>query len=301
MGLTASSTELDFLGSSTSGMIRRRSSNKGLKSHCFVGISLGGGKNDRTCVSVLEYYPEHQKIFLSRLYEKISNQKGVSADEGLFTLLDSLEKPIDKIAFDVPLTLPKCIPCRLKCPGIEKCKVSEVVWMQKQFAKRAKKKKRPNRLFTPYTQRGVEMYLEDEFEEKFHPSHALGSNAAPLTARAQYLQRRLRLPVVEAYPRLSIWRLGLAMKVPKTHLRNYKNMIDGEVSREVFLKALVEKNIAFVYQQDIRAMIAKNSSFEAFIVGLTAYLGFRGQNEKRPKGFPRASAWIEFPKSEFSW
>jgi hypothetical protein len=301
--IVAGPSDFLFPPSPTSGMVRGKNSSAKLKSHCFIGVSLGGGKSDKTCIAVLEYFPEHEKVFLSRLYEKISDSRVEPADNSLIELLSALQqnKPVDTIAIDVPLTLPPCIPCRLKCPGYEKCKVSEVQWMHRQFQKRQSQKKRPNKHFTPYTQRSVEIFIEDELEEKFHPSEALGANAAPLTARAQYLQKRLGGPMIEVFPRLSTWRIGLSLKVGKSHLRHYRHSAEGEASREVFLKALVEKNVAFVYQQDIRAMVGKHSAFEAFISGLTAYLKFRGQSEKRPKSFPRGAAWIEFPKADISW
>jgi hypothetical protein len=37
----------------------------------FIGVSLAGGKSDKACVAVLEYYREKNKIFLSRLFDKI--------------------------------------------------------------------------------------------------------------------------------------------------------------------------------------------------------------------------------------
>jgi hypothetical protein len=33
----------------------------------FIGISLAGGKSDKACVAILEYYPENRKLFLSKL------------------------------------------------------------------------------------------------------------------------------------------------------------------------------------------------------------------------------------------
>ena len=49
------------------------------KVHRFVGISLSGGKADKACVAVIEYYSLHKKIFLARLYEKIKTEEFISA------------------------------------------------------------------------------------------------------------------------------------------------------------------------------------------------------------------------------
>src|SRR6185312_5418436 len=47
---------------------------KSPKFHRFIGISLGGGKTDKTALSVIEYYPIQRKIFLSRLFDKIQSE-----------------------------------------------------------------------------------------------------------------------------------------------------------------------------------------------------------------------------------
>jgi hypothetical protein len=155
---------------------------KQLKHHRFIGISLGGGKTDKTSLSVIEYYPVQRKIFLSRLFDKIKTEAEVSAD------------------LHVPLQLPRCLICTLKCPGYEVCEEPEIQWMWKQYRAQAKKKS-PPRLFTPYTERCVEQFLQTELEEPFHLQHALGANLAPLTARAQYLIRRMDAPVLEVFPK----------------------------------------------------------------------------------------------------
>jgi hypothetical protein len=59
--------------------------------------------------------------------------------------------------------------------------------------------------------------------------------------------------------------------------------------------------VAFLYQQDVKTMVENAHAFEAFICGLTAYLQFRGQNELRPKDFPKTASWISFPTKEISW
>src|SRR4051812_22677972 len=42
-----------------------------LKLHRFAGVALGGGKTESTSVAIIEFYPDHKRIFLRGLYEKI--------------------------------------------------------------------------------------------------------------------------------------------------------------------------------------------------------------------------------------
>jgi hypothetical protein len=251
-------------------------------------------------VAVIEYYPQQKRVFLRSLREKIKTESEVSADLQLHTVLTETEPDLEVVAFDVPLQLPKCMRCKLKCPGYERCRVSEIKWMWDFYRKRAKTK-RPHKLFTPYTERCVEMYVASELEEPFYPSHALGANAAPLVARASFLTRRLRLPTMEVFPKLSVWRIGRALGISKTPLRNHRDSLSGDEARHVILKALVDNDIAFIYQQDMRTMVENNGAFEAFICALTAFLKHRGQTEKPPAGYPKGEAWIEFPKEAITW
>lgn len=266
----------------------------------FAGVSLGGGKTDKTAVAVLEFYPDQKRVFLRSLREKVSTKGEVTADEALYKILTEEEKDLHTIALDVPLQLPKCLRCEVRCPGYGACTEIEMKWMREMHEKRDKTK-RPNKMFTPYTERATEIYISNELEEPFHPSHALGANAAPLTARAHYLARRLKTPLIEVYPKLSLWRMGVALDIPKSHLRYHKHAVDSDEARLFILKTLIEKEIAFIYQQDLRAMVENNVAFEAFICALTAFLKYRGQTEKRPGDFPKNEMWIDFPRQKIAW
>lgn len=272
----------------------------GLKVHHFAGISLAGGKTDKTCVALVEYYPEQKKIFLSRLFERIRTEDEVSADQQLHQLLTQGPAKLDLVAFDVPLSFPICLECKLTCPGYEACGENEIEWMWRQQRK-VNERKKPKKLFTPYTQRAVELYLSSEIEEVFHLPHAMGANIAPLTSRARFVARRLEAPTIEVFPKLSIWRIGKALQVGRTHLLFHKHSSGGDDSRKVFLNRLVDKQMAFIYEQDARVMAENNQAFEAFITALTAVLNFSGQCEPRPKDFPAGAAWIAIPSQNLKW
>ena len=271
-----------------------------LKVYAFKGVALAGGKTDKTCIANVDYYPEQDKIFLSLLEEGIkSTVKGTSDALVLDSLTKGKKKP-QLIGMNAPLRLPKCMRCRLRCPGYENCRESEILWLWKHYKAR-NSKKRPRKFFTPYTERCSEFYIANELEEKFHPPHALGTNLAPLTARAHYLQRRIKAPIIEVYPKLSLWRIGRSLGIQKSYLRFHKHSIEGDDSRMSILERLIERDIAFVYEQDRRSMVENNQAFEAFLCALTAVLKFRGQVEKRPPGFPKSESWIEIPKKNIYW
>jgi len=274
---------------------RRKASRKNLSPHRFIGISLSGGKNDKACVAVVEYFPEHKKLFLARLYEKIKTEEFISADLKIHEIISQFGDQIDYVAFDAPLTLPKCLNCKLKCPGYETCTTPEMEWMRDFYAV-VNKGKKPKKMFTPYTQRCVEAYIAHGLEENFEIHQALGSNMAPLTARALFLQRRMHVEAIEVFPKLSVWRLGKEMKVAKSHLKFHKHAIGGDVSRSVFLQHLTDRKGVFIYQQDMKSMVENNHAFEAFICAYTAFLKFMKQTQPRPANFPKNEAWIEFPR-----
>lgn len=266
----------------------------------FVGLSLGGGKADKACMAILEYYPKHHKVFLAKIFEKIKTEDKISADLKIHEILDQYNGMIHTLALDTPWKQPLCLTCKLKCPGYEVCGEPHIQWMW-EYNKEHTAKKRPKKLFTPYTQRAVELHLSTELEEPFHMSNAMGANSAPLLARAAFILRRLNIPALEVYPKLSVWRIGLSLHVLKSHLRSHKHSAVGEDSRRGILKELGEHNIAFVYDQDRRLMIENNHAFEAFICAMTAFLEHKGQTESRPKGFPKTEDWIAFPKEKINW
>ena len=100
---------------------------------------------------------------------------------------------------------------------------------------------------------------------------------------------------------MSLWRIGSALGIQKSYLRFHKHQVGGAEARQAILKQLVSREIAFIYEQDVRLMIDNSNAFDAFICGLTAILKFTNQCEKRPKDFPKAEGWIEIPKESIVW
>jgi hypothetical protein len=271
----------------------------------YAGVSLGGGKTDRTSVAVFEWYADPGRLFLRGLRERVKSDGKISGDEALFQILVTEEAPLHTVAFDVPLQLPKCMRCELVCPGYERCKLPEIRWLWDQH-ERSIKRKRPAKLFTPYTERCSDAYLVNEFDEDFSVQHALGSNLAPLTARAHFLKRRLQaetpaVELIEYLPKLSLWRIGRPLRIPKSYLLFHRHAIDSDEARRYVIKTIVERKIAFIYQQDAKTLVDSPWAFDAFLGGLTAHLAARRQTEARPPGFPKSEAWIAFPRETIEW
>lgn len=260
---------------------------------------MSGGKADKACLSVLEYYPEQKKLFLTKVEDKLKSEGETSADLRIIDFFENYRNRCESLTFDSPWQLPLCMTCNLECPGYEGCSEPHIKWMWN--LQRAHNKKKPKKTFTPYTQRSVEMYLSHQLEEKFQPNHALGANQAPLLARSHFLSRRFPVPLNEAYPKLTLWRLGRSLGIMKSHLRFHKHAVSGDSSRRIILQALSESGVVFLYDQDRKLMIENNHAFESFLCALTGFLKFKKKTEVRPEGFPEKEAWIEFPKESINW
>jgi hypothetical protein len=266
----------------------------------FIGLSLSGGKADKACLAVVDYFPKHHKVFLSKLVDRIKNEELVSADRKILDLIEEHSEGADCVAFDVPWELPVSLREDSGNQILEQSREPHILWMREYFNSLNKKKK-PKRMFTPYTQRCVEMYVASSLEEPFLMNQALGANNAPLLARAAYLRRRIALPAIEVHPRLALWRIGRSLDMMKSHLRLHRHAARGIDSRRAILDELSDHNVAFLYVQDQRVMIESSHAFEAFLCAFTAFLKYRKQTEPRPSGFPEKEDWIEIPVQKIRW
>ena len=171
----------------------------------------------------------------------------------------------------------------------------------RDLQKKTLKENKNAKFITPYTQRPVELYIQKKLERPYFLQDALGANLAPLTARAQHILRRLRLPAVEVFPDLSFARLGEQFQLPAKYLRQEDRNFDQSDARQAFLAAILERRICFIYQQDIQRLIENADAFDAFLASFTAFLSGVGQCEDVPKGFPKGEVWVEFPVEQVNW
>ncbi|MCB0421589.1 MAG: DUF429 domain-containing protein [Bdellovibrionales bacterium] len=271
-----------------------------LKSIKFIGLSLGGGKTTKSCLTVIEYFPLENKVFLRHLFENISRSQEMTSDEWLMETIKEVSKSSHSLYVNVPVQLPVCLRCRLKCPGVERCRQKEVQWLRDQYSE-INKKLKPKRVLTPYTERCVDYFVTHLLEEKFDPGHGLGSNLAPLTARWQFLQKQTSLPVIEVFTKAALWRIGRSLGVSKNLLRFHKHAIDGREARSKILDSLIKRDTAFLYVQDIRLMIDNSHAFDAFVCGMTGLLNYKKQCEPRPKNYPKLAQWMALPKENIEW
>lgn len=265
-----------------------------------MGVSLLGGKSERTCVAVLEYFPVHGKVFLHHLFEKIQGDRKISADTALLNLLDEFAQDAEAVGVDVPLQIPMCLRCKLKCPGVEACKVEAIRYMR-EIQDGIFKENKNAKYFTPYTQRPVELHIQRNLERPYYLQDALGANLAPLTARLHHLKSRRNFSWVEVFPELSYVRLGEQLELPPKFLKQEGRAFEQDEARQVFLTSLLNRRLCFIYQQDIQRLIDNGDAFDAFLSAFTAFLGAVGECEKPPKDFPSSETWIQFPKTRVSW
>lgn len=277
----------------------------------YLGLELSGAKNSKTAISVLEYYPREKKIFLLDIHDKISGNEGLSsaepvvctpgfpsADSALVALLKELSAEASRMGVNVPLTLPPCFTGK-------KAEAAAIDWMIR-FSKKAARDQSKKRIeFTPYTQRPVELYIRHHVLDdlprslQFEVDEALGGNRAPLTARMQFLLRHTERPKwVEASPKLTALRLCLKLGMERRILTRYRKLEEGAHARMEFLEHLSAKHDIFIYDRDLRKLSNSLTAFDSFLCAYTALLSHQGDCEKPPRGFPKTSGWIEYPRSE---
>jgi hypothetical protein len=266
------------------------------RSERYVGLHLSGAKNDKTVLCEIQYYPKYKQLVLSQIIEKIGPEEKKTGDSVLVQEINKL-KSIKQLGINVSLQLPPCLRCRLKCPGVERCKVEEVQWLKKEYQK-AKKKNKKARLAMPYTDRPVEYFVNQELEKHLEIQYSLSANAAPLTARAYFIQKHIKAKTKEILPALSVWRMGNYLNVQKSYLKYYKNSDDCEVVRLFFLDQLKEKVPIFMYNADKQLLVSNPHAFDAFICALSVFYDEKKMAEARPKNFPKKASWISFPKSD---
>ena len=260
------------------------------KTKKYYGICLSGGKNEKTFFARIDEFKKEKKLILTSLINAPQGDYHTSNDK-LFIDFFARQKDIAAIGIDAPTDLPPCFNCKVKCPSVEKCKVPAVKYMWDLHRKKEKNKP----IFTPYTERAVEHYI-NSIEKDVFMAAALGSNIAPLTARTRFIQKHLKHSLKEVFPKLSFVRLSRIFGLSRKFINTKRLSEEGDEARWQFLKYLSDRDIIFMYNQDVQMMVDNPYAFDAFLVALTTVLEARGQCEPRPKGFPKTDHWVLFPK-----
>lgn len=273
----------------------------------YLGLELGGAKNQRTALAVVQYFPKERKTFLLDVHQHLGADEDRSSDEALVaTIREALAGvPASQtcLAANVPLTLPPCFTCTAtSCHRSRSCKSTDAQ-AGRDWLKKLAKPSSKLRGFTPYTQRPVEVWLRHgvlpKFEKRlaFEIDEAMGGTRAPLTARMMVLKRWLpKVPMIEAFPKLTLAALANELSWPARWMESYREMDGGAEAREFLLEALTEHFGVFVYDRDLVKITRNLGSFDAFLCAFTAWLSDQGHCEKPPRGFPEKSGWVEYPK-----
>jgi predicted nuclease with RNAse H fold len=212
---------------------------------------------------------------------------------------------VDVVVIDAPLTLPPCVACPLPCPGTRDCRVPEVVMMREAWdAKRrqesdervslgqkADRREKRIRIPQPYLDRAYEVFARNHYEHPmlsgtFEIEAALGSNRAPVTARARRLRRELlaRFPgvlILETNPALATlgWSLTTGYKVAS--LLEMKSSQSGRSARAGLLKRLEQQQIALrgaaLHEQLFTDFAVNATVFHAAMAALTGWGLFSGE------------------------
>ena len=159
----------------------------------------------------------------------------------------------DVFCIDAPLTLPPCLSCPPECAKTFPCSSRAADFMRAIWEEKRKNDKRA-RPPLPYIDRYFEVYARNTFEHpgysgSFEIESAMGSNRAPLTARAICLARQLK----QRYPKALIvetnsivaalgWSLHSGYKIDS--LLSLKSSQFGRSARAGLLKKLEQKRFA---------------------------------------------------------
>jgi len=263
----------------------------------FAGLSTSSAKVEKTALCILEFYPKQNRIFLSRLYDKFKSESQESPDSKIIELLSMYSKSLKSVVFDSPIQLPKCLRCQLKCPGFEVCDEIEIKY-SRQLLLTLNQNKKPQKIFSPYTYRAADYFMQDFCKEKnikaeIHPT--LGSNQASLVARNLFLQKRLKCEVFETQIRIATYILAENLKMNKSQHILMRDVFKGEESRRIFLNLLIEKKNIFVYKQDLKFLIENIHCFDSFVASFTAFLKYTKSTLAKPKNFPKGDLFPILP------
>ncbi|MBS1985614.1 MAG: hypothetical protein JST16_15735 [Bdellovibrionales bacterium] len=271
-----------------------------------LGLELGGTRNDRTALAVLDFFPKTQRLILVDIDIALTGDTKISPDEALIGAVQELAKnakSLSGMGVHSPTSLPPYFKLGIgegkKLPHGDKSKNAEVVWMNRA---QERIKPRPKAAFLPYLQRPCEIWMRYLTPEKFIMPDALGANFAPLAARYQFLAPHFGFAATEVLPRATLTRLVSALGLAKNIARLYTDVEQGVTFREDFLRALLRKlPQMFIYEKDLETMAVQMNCFNAFLAALTLRMSATGQTEAPPRGFPRHSTWIHIPKTNPDW
>ncbi len=262
----------------------------------WIGLELSGPHSERSAVVVLDEYPQSQRLVLSQVLSGLGANEEKSSDDALIELLRALSSPseggrFEAMATQAPLSLPPFFKSSDDRPREER-------WLKELWART---KPRP-RVFLPYLNRPLDVWMRYFTPERFQIPEAMGANLAPLAARIQALKSELPSPIFESYPRASFTRIvggaGFSRYWPKL----YSDAEQGLRVRDDFLERLLKIfPQIFAYQGDLETLVVDLPSFHAFMSALSLFLNDKGQCDPKPEHFPSSASWLLLPRQKVRW
>ena len=263
----------------------------------FAGLELSGAHSAKSCITVLDHYPESGRLFLSEIHSGLGRESEANSDEVLTLMLNSLDLAGQKDFefYGLSTQAPTSLPPEFRN---DKQAERETSWLNDFWHKT---KPQPRR-FLSYLNRPFEIWMRYFTPEKFKTPESLGSNLAPLAARLQFLSKDLKIPLYESFPRACFHRINAAAQLRPSWAQNYSDLDRGIQIREKFIAALCEKipNL-FIYDHDLEILIFELQAFHSFLSSLSLYFNSKEQCDPRPENFPKQSVWGILPKQHIQW
>jgi hypothetical protein len=163
-----------------------------LESKIFVaGLGLRGTRKDDSYLCFLEFFPSQERWFLSKVVD-------LQSDDQLVKVLQ--EETPGHLMVDIPLNLPTCSTCFLKCPGEQVCPVQEIVTVRENIGELL-------RLDGDFYQSSPKRYEQERVElELYDHQRPVLARSQTQLALSKSFKKRLRKGIIPYWNRpLDFW------------------------------------------------------------------------------------------------
>lgn len=99
----------------------------------MAGLSMKGGRKDNFFFCLLDHFEESDRWFLKSLLQVKDDEEVENGDDAIRAWIEKFQ--IDNLVIDFPLSKPACHDCKLDCPGIGKCSVSEIEFVREETSR----------------------------------------------------------------------------------------------------------------------------------------------------------------------
>lgn len=259
------------------------------------GLSVSGGKKDKSVFLSLDYYKANKRLVLNNLQKNFYSSKKESCDNNLITaLLNSFNDNTLDSHLGIGITSAISLP-----PFFTADNEEQIHWMN-QLWENYDKSIRP---FSPYLQRPVEVFYKYKHPERIDYPVGLSANSAPSTCRSCYLVSMLpQIKFYEIFAKATLRRLLFNLDMPKK-LEFSINQLDlgSQIREDILLQLTKTFPPLFIYENDREELIQNLTAFNAFLAALNLWLLHVKQCEKAPPDFPKSANWYALPRQNINW